>query len=98
MLSKVKTIMRRPLLAVLLAVSIFGVGAFYVRSNQTSAAPPPRKTLIIGYFSDASLTEQVGFRYAFCNGEVVTSGQVTSFTTIEEEPCCVARNGRAYLC
>lgn len=97
MLSKVKTMMRRPFLAVLLAVSIFGVGAFYVRSNRTSAAPPPRRTLIIAYYSDESLSSQVGFRYAFCNGEVVTSGQVTSFTTVDEEPCCVS-GGRAYLC
>lgn len=42
----------------------------------------------VGYYSDASLTQQVGTAYFNCTGRKVTGGQVTQYSQVlEKTPC-----------
>jgi hypothetical protein len=40
------------------------------------------------YYSDATYTTEVGYKFLYCNG-TYTSGQVTQWVfTVDGEPCC----------
>jgi len=46
-------------------------------------------TRMYTYYSDASYTTEIGWRYLRCNGTAITSGSTSSYFTVENvDVCC----------
>ncbi|MDY7091513.1 MAG: DUF6289 family protein [Acidobacteriota bacterium] len=66
----------------LAAILSFGVG------TQTADAEYCGDGFFQRFYSDATLTTQVGTRNRACNGVTYTYGQVTQWSTVNFFPCC----------
>jgi len=71
--------MKRPIAALVFAAALATTG------STVNAGPGWSTTFT--YYSDATYTEEVGFRIHTCQGRNVRSGIQTNFVTVSEEPC-----------
>ncbi len=69
-----------------IASAVAGFAAFALVSFQAYAVY--RMETYTTYYSNASLTTEVGYTVIHCNGTSSRSGTRTAYYTVEKEPCC----------
>jgi hypothetical protein len=85
---------RKPFVLAALVLTLMLSGAFPSSSrgggaHEVSAASAFRFSVEYTYYSDASHTVEVGWRYINCAGHATTSGTVTQYYTSEIiDVCC----------
>jgi hypothetical protein len=76
--------MKRSKIALFTVSTALAIGAAFTAFTVTAAPPTMIETT---YFSDASMSTQVGYRVRTCSGRTITSGTVTAFKEVTAEPC-----------
>ena len=80
MFAQIKNRWVKLVLATFFIVTIVGVVAMMRPARSTAVLPACSSET--QYFSDATLTTQVGEKFIYCNGQVVTNGTITSFKRV----------------
>lgn len=70
-----------------LALAISAAAALTVGAYSMTTTAAPSYMIETTYYSDATLSNQVGFRVRACNGRTYTSGTVTVYKEVSAEPC-----------
>jgi Family of unknown function (DUF6289) len=65
----------------------FGIVATLLGTVATKSFALPANEVEIEYFSDATLTHDVGYEFRSCNGGVGRQGQRTRYRAVESTPC-----------
>ena len=76
--------MNRSKIALYAASAAIAIGAGFAAVSVTAAPPTMIETT---YYSDATLTNPVGYRFRACNGRTTTRGTVTPYKEVTAEPC-----------
>jgi hypothetical protein len=77
MFTQMKSRWVKLVLATFFIVTIVGLVATMRTARSTTMLP--RCSSETDYYSDATLTTQVGEKFIYCNGQVITNGTITSF-------------------
>ncbi|MBC3879980.1 hypothetical protein H8K35_06415 [Undibacterium sp. LX40W] len=76
--------MKRSKIALFAVSTALAIGAAFTAVSVTAAPPSMIETT---YFSDATLSTQVGYRIRTCSGRTITNGTVTAYKQVSQEPC-----------
>lgn len=66
---------------------VVGLAALAALTASAIVISAPSNYIDTIYYSDASHTNMVGERVLYCTGRHTLTGQVTTYYTIETEPC-----------
>lgn len=90
MLNQMKSRWIRLVLAAFFTVTIVGLVATMRPGRSTTALPQCSSET--QYFSDATLTTQVGEKFIYCSGQVIINGTITSFKQVFITGACSCCN------
>ena len=76
--------MKRSKITLFAVSTALAIGAAFTTLSVTAAPPSLIETT---YYSDASLSTEVGYRIRTCSGRTFTSGTVTAYKQVSLEPC-----------
>ena len=67
---------------------VFGLAAaISAMTASMSVTAAPRTMVETTYYSDAGMTNEVGFKIRLCSGRTISRGTVTGYFDVSTEPC-----------
>lgn len=78
--------MRKRILVMVLCLGLVSAGAGILGAFSSETDAAPMNSILTTFYSDATLTQQVGFHYIGCFGSN-SGGTISPFSTTEIEVC-----------
>ncbi|MCB1034240.1 MAG: hypothetical protein KDD47_10445 [Acidobacteria bacterium] len=88
--------MKRRLLVLALVLCAGGTAAYFVGIPEAGALPP--NEVEIFYYSDASLTQEVGWFFRACDGSRLEDGTRSPYMRSIKGAACSSGGGSCFIC